>query len=177
MQRAASERGSNRVAPAPEPTPGFFESIRAFWRSQSVSLRAATAIATLVIVVGMSFVMRSVLVPNSGTDAFITLNITTADRASGSEIQLIKLAPGTRRLRIELKLPEQSSQAQNYRVELLDDQQRSRNLSVEERTAQSLIVSIPVNEIGAGSYIIRLYDVNSDGTEQRIRGNYYFNVL
>ena len=174
MQRAASERG-NRVVPAP--APGFFESISAFWRNQSVSLRTATAIATLVVVVGLSFVMRSVLAPNSGTDAFIALNITTADRASGSEIQSVKLEPGTRRLRIELKLPEQSSQAQNYRVELLDEQQRSRNLSVEERTAQSVIVAIPGNEIGAGSYIIRLYAVNPDGTEQRIRGNYFFSVL
>ena len=176
MQRAATERGVNRIAPATVPAPGFFDSVRAFWRSQSVWLRTATAIAALVIVVGLALVMRSVLFPASGSDALIALNITTADRASGSEVQSVKLEPGTRRLRIELKLPDQSSQTQNYRVELLDDQQRSRNLSVEARAAQSLIVAIPANEIAPGSYIIRLYGVNPDGTEQRLRGNYYFNV-
>ncbi len=37
MQRAASERSVDRDAVAP--TPGFLESVRAFWRSQSLSLR------------------------------------------------------------------------------------------------------------------------------------------
>lgn len=174
IERAATERSVRRVAATP--APGFLESVRAFWRSQSVSLRTATAMAMILIAVGLAFLMRSVLSPPSGTDALVALNITTSDRASGSEIQPVKLEPGTRRLRIELKLPEQTPQGQNYRVELLDDQQRSRNLHVEGRTAQSVIVAIPANEIAPGSYIIRLYAVNPDGSEQRIRGNYLFNV-
>ena len=174
MQRAATQRGVRRVAAAP--ATGFFESVSAFWRSQSVSLRTAMAMAAVLIVVGLAFVMRSAVIPGSGTDTLVALNITTSDRASGAEIQSVKLEPGTRRLRIELKLPDQTPEGQNYRVELLDDQQQSRNLSIEERTAQSLIVAIPANEIAPGSYIIRLYAVNPDGTEQRIRGNYFFNV-
>jgi anti-sigma-K factor RskA len=176
MQRAANERGANRVV-SPAPAPGFFKSVRAFWRSQSVSFRTAMVMATLVIVVGLAFVTRSVIFPTSGTDAFIALNITTADRASGSEIQSVTLAPGTPRLRIELKLPDETVRSQRYRVELLDDQQRSRELSIEQQTTQSLLVAIAANEIPPGSYIIRLYAVNPDGGEQRIRGNYFFNVL
>ena len=174
MEQAATQRGVRRVAPAP--APGFLESVRAFWRSQPVSLRTVMAMAALLIVVGLAFVMRSAVIPPSGTDALVALNITTSDRASGSEIQSVKLEPGTPRLRIDLRLPSQTPQAQNYRVELLDDQQQSRNLSIEERTAQSIIVAIPANEIAPGSYIIRLYAVNPDGTEQRIRGNYFLNV-
>ena len=174
MQHAAAERDVRRVAVTPKP--GFLESVRAFWRTQSISLRTAMALATIVIVLGLAFVMRSFFFPSSGTDALVALNITTSDRASGSEVQQVKLQPGTRRLRIELRLPDQTPQAQNYRVELLDDQQRSRNLSIEERTAQSLIVAIPANEIAPGSYIIRLYAVSPDGAEQRIRGNYFFSV-
>ncbi len=139
-------------------------------------MRTAMAMAALLIVVGLAFVMRSVVIPGSGTDALVALNITSSDRASGSEIQSVKLEPGTRRLRIDLKLPGQTPQTQNYRVELLDDQQQSRNLSIDERTTQSIIVAIPANEITPGSYIIRLYALNPDGTEQRIRGSYLFNV-
>ena len=175
IELAETERGARPDSPAP--APGFFESVRAFWRSQSVSLRVATTIAALVIVVGLAFVTRSVFVPTSGTDALVALSISSSDRASGSEVTSVKLEPGTERLRIELKLPEQSPQAQNYRVELLDEQERSRNLSIEERGAQSLMVAIPANEIAPGRYIIRLYAVNPDGTEQRVRGNYLFNVL
>lgn len=176
MQRAATERGRVARDPAPAPAPGFLESILAFWRNQSISMRTAMAMAALLIVVGLAFVTRSVWIPGSGTDALVALNITTSDRASGSKTQSVKLEPGTRQLRIELRLPDQTPQAQNYRVELVDDQQQSRNLSIEERTAQSIIVAIPANEIAPASYIINLYAVNPDGTEQRIRGGYFFNV-
>ena len=177
MQCAASERRIDRDPVAAVSTPGFMESVRAFWTSPSLSLRVATAMAAIVIVVGLAFLARPLFFRTSGPDALITLNIHTSDRASGSERESIKLEPGTGRLRIELKLPDQTPQAQNYRVELLDGQQRSRNLPIEERTAQSLIVAIPANEITPGSYIIHLWAVNPDGSEQRIRGSYVFNVL
>ena len=173
IQRAASERGARRVA---DPKPRFWESVSAFWGRQSLSPRTAMVMATLVIAVGLAFLVGTVFFPPSGTDVFLALNINTSDRASGSEIPPVKLGPGTRRLRISLKLPAQTPPAQTYRVELLDDQERSRDLPIEE-AAQSVIVTIPANEIARGSYIIRLYTVNADGTEQRIRGNYVFNVL
>ncbi|HEU5460554.1 MAG TPA: hypothetical protein VFU83_08660, partial [Pyrinomonadaceae bacterium] len=135
MQHAATERGVNRVAVADAPKAGFIESVRAFWRSPSLALRVATAMAGIVIVVGLAFLMRPLLFPTSGPDALITLNISTSDRASGSERESVKLEPGTGRLRIELKLPEQTPQAPNYRVELFDGQQRSRNLPIAERSA------------------------------------------
>jgi hypothetical protein len=35
---------------------------------------------------------------------------------------------------------------------------------------------VPANEISPGSYYVRLYTRNPDGTEQRIRGTYFFTV-
>jgi hypothetical protein len=177
MERAATERGVKRVAVPVAATPGFMESARAFLRSQSLALRVATAMAGIVIVVGVVFLIGPLLFQPSGPDALVTLNISTSDRASGSERQSVKLESGTGRLRIELKLPEQIPQAQNYRVELLDGQQRSRNLPIAERSAQSLFVVIPANEITPGSYIIHLHAIGSDGAEDRVRGSYFFNVL
>lgn len=175
MERAATERGVNRVAVPAAPTPGFMESVRAFLRSPSLAMRVATAMAGIVIVVGLGFLMRPLLFPTSGPDQLVTLNISTGDRATGAERQSVKLEPGTGRLRIELKLPD--PQAPNYRVELLDGQQRSRNLTIAERNASSLFVAIPANEITPGSYMIHLWAVNADGSEKRIRGSYGFNVL
>jgi hypothetical protein len=174
MERATTERGAKRVAVPVAPTPGFMESVRAFLRGPSLSIRVATAMAGIVIVVGLVFLMRPLLFPTSGPDALVTLNISTSDRASGTERQSVKLEPGTGRLRIELKLPD--PQAPNYRVELLDGQ-RSRNLTIAERNASSLFVAIPANEITPGSYMIHLWAVNPDGSEKRIRGSYGFNVL
>lgn len=169
LERAASERaaGERRHA-AVAPAPGFFESVQAFWRNQSFVFRTATALATIVIVVGLGY-LASRRATSPGTLASLTLSISTSDRASGAEVKSVKLEPGTRGLRIELALPDQVPQSQNYRVELVDDQQRAQNLTISERTDKSLFVEIP--EITRGQYIIQLY-----GDERRIRGSYYFNI-
>ena len=173
LQLAATEHDGERDD-GEKTTPGFFERIRGFFRGQSIALRTATALATLLIVVGLGFQFRSVFFPATGPDARITLNINTSDRASGSETQSVKLEPGTRSLKIELILPEQFSQEQNYRVELLDEKGSPRNLKIQERTPKSLTVTISADEIAFGSYNIHLHAVNPDSTERRIRGSYSF---
>ena len=177
MQRAKNERSTSRDAVEVVAYPNFMQSVLEYWRWPSFSIQTvAIGMAAIVVIVGLAFVTRSIFFRPSGPDALITLNINTSDRASGSDRESVKIEPGTGRLRIELKLPDQTPQAQNYRVELLEGQ-RSRNLVVEERTPQSLIVAIPANEITPGSYIIHLHAVGTDGSEQRVRGNYVFNVL
>ena len=88
----------------------------------------------------------------------------------------MRLEPGSPGIRIELALPDQIPQSKNYRVELLDEKQAARNLRIEQQTETKLIVTIPANEITRGTYFIRVYGVNPDATEQRIRGSYFFTV-
>ena len=179
LQRAAVERGdlaaSVAVQPQVSPQPGIFERARLFWASQHFSFRVATTVATLIVMVGVVLLMRPGT-RTSGTYALVNLRISNSDRASGSETKSVRLEPENAGIRIELTLPDQVPQANSYRVELLDEQQSARNLPIADRNAQSLIVTIPANEIRRGSYIIRLYGVNSEGTEQKIRGSYFFNV-
>ena len=177
LQRAAVERGglTANVAVQPSPQPGIFERARLFWANQPFSFRVATTVATLIVMVGVVLLMRPGT-RTSGTYALVNLRISNSDRAGGSETKPVRLEPGSAGIRIELTLPDQIPQANSYRVELLDEQQSSRNLPIAERTAQLLIVTVPANEIRRGSYVIRLYGVNPDGAEQRIRGSYYFNV-
>lgn len=171
LQHAATERVDVRVPVEPTP-PGFFERIGEFFRGQSIALRIATTVATIVIVVGLASLFRPV--PTSGPAQLITLNINASDRASGSETQSVKLDPKTQLLRIEVILPDQIPQEQNYRVELRDEQGRSRDLQIQERTPKSLITVIQADELPTGTYNIHLHAVNPDGTERRIRGNYSF---
>ena len=175
LERAEVERGehsaASEVQPVVAPSRGILERLRLFWENQSFSLRVVTAVASLIIVVG---VVLQIVPPNrtSGTYALLNLTIGSTDRSSeGSQIQSVRLEQGSPGIRITLSLPEQVPQATSYRVELLDGQQSARNLSITERTAHSLIVTIPANELKRGSYIIRLY-----GNEQRIPGSYFFNV-
>lgn len=165
LQRAATERGGRRVSAKP----GFVESLLAFWRTQSFALRTAASVAMIVVVVGSAFLLlRRDTGP--GTLASISLTMITSDRASGTETKSVKLEPGTRAVRVELILPDQVQQTQTHRVELFDGE-RSRDLTIAERTEKSLFVEIPANELTRGNYIIHLY-----GDQRRIRGNYSFNV-
>ncbi len=175
LQRAASERGDRRAVVEAEP--GFIERVLAFWRNQSFALRTAATIATIVIVAGIVYQITRRDPGGPGTLASISLTISTSDRASGSEVKSVKLEPGNTGVRIDLVLPDQVVQAQNYRVELIDDQQRSRNLPIRERTDESLIVEIPANEMTRGTYLIQLHVINPGGSEQRVRGHYSFSVV
>ena len=169
----ASGRGDNRRQ-AIHAEPGFIERFLAFWK-QSFALRTASALA-IVVVVAVLVYIPSRRDPGPGTLASINLTISVSDRASGSETKSVKLEPGMRGLSVRLVLPDQVVQAQSYRVELVDTQGRSQNLQITQGTDKSLFVEIPANEIPRGSYIIRLYAVNPDGTESRVRGSYYFSV-
>lgn len=174
LERAEVERGDQSAAievqPVVAPSRGIFERMRLFWESQSFSLRVVTAVASLIIVVGLVML----LIPanrNSGTYALLNLTMSTAERAAGAQTKSVRLEAGSPGIRMTLSLPDQVPQANSYRVELLDEQQSSRNLPITERTAHSLIVTIPANEVRRGSYIVRLY-----GNEQRIPGSYFFTV-
>jgi hypothetical protein len=176
LQRAATERGGKpAVTPTVPAGPMLFERVRAFWGTQPFSLRMVTIVATIVIVVGLVFLVSSRR-PISGSYASINLKLVTSARATGPELKIVKLLPDTAGVDIELALPEQLPQSPNYRVELIDARRSSRNLPVVERKAQSLIVRIPRHEITYGNYIIHLHGVNAGGSEQRIHGGYYFNV-
>jgi len=165
MERAAAERSVQNPAPAP----GFFERLRAFWTNQPVFFRTATTMATIVIAVGLVFVLYPRQNP-SGTYTAVNLQMSAGDRSTGSEVKPVRLDSAAG-IRIDLALPEQWRDAKSYRVELQDEKERLRDLPITERTPQSLVVTIPANEISQGGYIIRLY---ADG--QRVRGSYHFNV-
>jgi hypothetical protein len=172
LERAAIERAPASVVQA---EPGMLERVRAFWGNMALLTRFATTFAAIVIVAGVLLLT----VPGtrtSGTYAVVNLTISNSERASGSEIKQVRLEPGSPGIQIELALPDQIPQSKNYRVELLAEKQASRNLRIEQQTEAKLVVVVPANEIGPGSYFVRLYATNPDGTEQRIRGTYFFAV-
>jgi hypothetical protein len=172
LERAAIERAPASVVQA---EPGMLERVRAFWGNMALLTRFATTFAAIVIVAGVLLLT----VPGTRTSetyAVVNLTISNSERASGSEIKQVRLEPGSPGIQIELALPDQIPQSKNYRVELLAEKQASRNLRIEQQTEAKLVVVVPANEIGPGSYFVRLYATNPNGTEQRIRGTYFFAV-
>ena len=175
FRQAAVERGS-QVVNVPVPAePGWWDRASQFWNRQALSLRFASIFATLVIMAGVAMLVLPTRNPTTPTYASIALKVSSSDRSVGSEIPTVKPQPADAGIRIDIALPDGSPQANSYRVNL-SGEQVSRDLPVAEQKDRSVVVIVPTAELPPGSYTIQLFAVQSDGTEQRIRGSAVFNV-
>ena len=174
LRQIASTPPQEPVKDAPAvivpPKSSLFERVRSWWRSQPVSLRAATTFATLVIIVSVLFSLR----PGESTHQSLELAMTSAERSTSPEIPKINLS-GTDELRLKLKLPNDAPLTNNYRVQLRGER-ASHQLSVQQQDATSLTVGVPANQLSRGSYAIELTAVVANGTEVPLRGAYLFAV-
>jgi hypothetical protein len=156
------------VAP---PKPNLFERLRTWWGNQPASLRAASTFATVLVVVGLAFLLR----PGEPTYQTVELAMTNSDRSAGTQIARVKLNSGTDALRVKLNLPADAPLAKTYQVKLRGEKV-SRQLSIVQQHSQSLTVEIPADEVSIGSYAIELTAVMDNGTDVPLRGAYLFAV-
>lgn len=170
MKHAAATRPEN---PAPVNAPTLIERLLAFFSPQSVAFKFASTAAVVLLVVGLLWVRGPF---GSPTLAQIELSISDSDRAERPEPKSLKLAPGDDGARIVLNLPQEGKRYQSYRVELLTRDGVSRPLEVPEQNSQTVTATADASLLKRGSYAIQLIGVNADGTEQRLRDTYYFNV-
>ena len=154
LRRAEAERGNR------ESKPGVWEQIVAFWRRPAFAL----TVAGLLVVAGIIyFVVRR---DNSTNYLALNLTISTADRAEGAVPAKVKL-PANTGLRITLTIPENARGAKDYDARLVGGNE----LKIDERTEQTVTVTIPSGSLSPGTYAIQLFK-----DKQRIPGSYFFAV-
>lgn len=172
LGRADTERGERAERPTVvERTPGLFELFRAFWRQRTFAHVALTA-AAVIIVAGLSFYLFSF----RGSSEYVAINLplSTSNRAESTAPTRVQLPDAG--LKINLPVPEEARDANAYRVKLIDANGVERDLTIDERKDQTITVKIPAALLTRGSYAIHLFKVKADGTEERVRGSYFFNV-
>jgi hypothetical protein len=169
LERAAAQR--DPVVVKPDPEPGLFDRIRAFWQVQSLRL-AATAAAVAMIAGGAYLALR----PVATNDATLALSISTANRGEGPAPAKVKLESGVRGVEVNLAIPEQAKGAKDYRVKLVNGDESEQDLQIEKRDDQTVTIRIPASSLTRGQYAIKLYHLTSNGTFTRIQGSYLFNV-
>jgi hypothetical protein len=166
LERAAAERD----AAAEVIAPGFFDRVRAFWQVQSLRV-AATAAAVLIIAAGAYLISFP-----SKEYATLSLTISTANRAEGPAPAKVKIESGVPGVEVTLAIPEQARGARDYHAKLVSGDESERVLEIEKRDDQTVTIRIPASLLNRGQYAIQLSRVNSDNTNTRITGSYYFNV-
>lgn len=110
------------------------------------------------------------------TFANINLSISSDNRAASTQVQTVKLPLAKDALRISLALPELAPQGATYRVQWEDKKGPIEDLAVEKPDANPITVIIPANKLTPGQYTLKLFRKNPNGTEERVTGNYFFNV-
>lgn len=143
------------------------------WRSQPWAV-AAIASAVVVLVVG-GIVLRATLSTSRST-TFLSLTLTNSSAIRSEETQPIarvSLPLNVDELRITLVLPDTRPSPSSYRVEAVDG---INTLSVTGANSNSVSVAIPTSQLRRGQYALRLYATRANGTEERVPGNYFFNV-
>lgn len=145
-----------------KPHSTWSEWLKAFFQRPLVP---QTAIAALVLVT----VVIVILVPRSPrTFTQIELAMSSSDRATGAQPKIVSLPLSTEALEIHLKLPEPLADTTGYSVEWHDINGQVRELKIDSQDAQSVVVSIPANQLIPGKYLLRLSNKND------VIGNYFF---
>lgn len=134
--------------------------------------------ATIVVALGLtSALLWFAIRPKAPqTFAYINLEISTATRAGGSQTQKVRSPLAEDALRISLALPQPVPQRATYRVQWEDIKGPLENLEIEKQDANSLSVIIPADKLTPGQYVLKLFQKDPDGTDERVLGNYFFIV-
>jgi hypothetical protein len=142
-----------------------------FWNSQPGLLRAAAAVAVVVIVAGIVWISRA---PSSQTFATLTLLNTSSTRSSATESPRLRLKEDA--LRLTLMIPPPATPGVRYRLELMSDKGEIKSYEAPGHDAQSVSVEIPAAQLPPGQYAVTLSTINDNGNVQRIPGSYRFTV-
>lgn len=110
------------------------------------------------------------------TFAHLNLAMSHDTRAGGGRIQKVTLPLAEDALRVSLTFPESAPQGATYRVQWENKKAKIEDLAVEKQDANAISVIIPAAKLTPGQYTLKLFRKNPDGTEERVPGNYFFNV-
>ena len=178
LSHAGAERGERAertqvasVRPIVATTPSLLDQISAFWRRPSYSHLALSA-AVLLVVAGLVFYFLSF----GSSPEYMAVNVplSSSDRAESIAPVSAQLAGAG--LELNLPIPEQAKDARDFSLKLVDENGVERNLTMAERTDQTIKVRIPATWLSRGSYAIQLSKVKPDGSAERVRGSYNFVV-
>ena len=179
LGHADAERGGERaertqvanVRPIVASKPSWLDQLRAFWKRPSLA-HGGLAAAVLLVVAGLVFFLFSF--GNSSNYMAVDLALSNSNRSESTAPAQVKLVGAG--LKVNLTIPEQAKDAKDYRLKLVDQNEVERDLTIDERTDQTIAVTIPASWLSSGSYVIKLTMVKPDGSEQGVRGSYNFVV-
>lgn len=171
---------SKRPTPQPqpvEPQSTWFERVTLFFKQHPWSLASTTALVLVLMVAGLLLWRGAALFRHNGPP-FVggTLTSKTLNREGGGDLpKRITLPADASALTLRLLLPQSATTGATYRANL-DTRTDMKPVKVIASDAESVTVEVPASLLRAGEFGLTLTAINSDGTEQKIPGQYLFNI-
>lgn len=156
--------------------PTLFERITLFFKQHPWTLASSTAVVLVVIVSGL-LLWRGAALFRPGGPPFVggTLTSKTINREGGELPKRITLPADASALTLRLLLPQPSTPGASYRANL-DTRTEEKPVKVIASDAESVTVEVPASLLRAGEFGLTLTAIDSKGTEQKIPGQYLFNI-
>ena len=155
--------------------PTWAKRVRSLWSAQTPTVRALAAILPIVIIAATLALMVPYK-PAGHNIVGVSVIFSNGSRAGGTEVQRVSLPRSVDALKVFMPLPRQLGPASNYRVELENDDGEATQLEVAIQDVQTIVGIIPVARLAGGSYVLKLFTRQSDGTEQRVPGGYFLSI-
>ena len=160
-----------RPNPLPAPKPTLLDRLRSLFKTPQTWPIATSA--ALVLMAGVALLISSMRSPAYQS---VELANNVADRSpTANQYQKVALSPDAGGLRISLKLPDTATPGARYRAEF-DNRTEVETMTPARQDANTVVVEIPAKKLPAGLYALRLYEIKPDGTEQRVPGEYRFEI-
>ena len=179
IERVAFAKACPHVVCQQKPAPTLTQRVLDFLKALVFSPRfAVPRYATILVTFGLiaTVLWFSLRTTPPRTFAHINLAILDDNRSAGTSTHKVKLPLAEDALRISLLLPESATQDATYRVQWEDKKGPIQDLAVEKPDSNPISVIIPAHKLTPGRYALKLFRQNADGTEDRVSGNYFFNV-
>ena len=167
------------VCSTEQPKLTWIARLRGFWNVQPLIPKYATLAA--IFVLGVALLLWYWSRP-SAPRTFANINLTNvaltrrSNDAPNAPTQKVTLPLGADALRISLTLPDPAPKGATYRVRWENVKGVLKDLQTESPDPNSVQVDILAGELVPGQYTLKLFRKNPDGTEQRVNGDYFFNV-
>ena len=150
---------------------GPYDRLRGFFTQRTQLLKFATAGVVVAVATGLWVISTT---PRNSLA--VTLTNSTVKRATNEpQYETITLKPDIGELKISLSLPESAKHAVKYRAEL-DNRYQTKSLTPSGFDDKSVLVIIPTKQVPDGLYGVTLYATKSDGDEQAVPGQYFFEI-
>ena len=160
-----------RPIPLPAPKPTLLQRLLSFFKPLQTWPVAASAALVLMAGVGLQFYLT-----RSPSYEYVELTNNVADRSpTANQYQKVTLSPDADGLRISLKLPQAATPGARYRAEF-DNRTDVETMTPALQGTNAVVVEVPAKKLPAGLYALRLYEIKADGTEQRVPGEYRFEI-